>query len=245
MCSNPDCQRLLAGPDLEVADGYMRLGQIAHIAGNKDGSARYDASMTPGQRAAAENGLLLCGHCHDHIDKNNGASFTVSMLQEWRESHEKTVRMILENNRPFMPYVIRLERDTQVAQQVLDFLNTRDALTQQELFREDWWEIVRSFLNIKKELADLAKSVEVDRQITKHILSVQKQVNTFLRSVKVDRTTTQPKCGIKRAEFHLEEVRDHIGDALGALAVRYDLDVPHPLSTILPRQLKLGTGFRP
>ncbi|MGV9613202.1 hypothetical protein [Nocardia xishanensis] len=64
MCTNPECNRLLVGPEVSGPDASMktRIGEVAHIYGHKPGSARHDPLM------AMSNVLILptrsgCASC--------------------------------------------------------------------------------------------------------------------------------------------------------------------------------------
>jgi len=72
------------------ADDEIPVGEMAHIAGEKPGSARYDASMPDERRNGYINLILLCPSCHTKIDKDE-AGFTVIRLHAAKDEHENGV----------------------------------------------------------------------------------------------------------------------------------------------------------
>lgn len=64
------------------------LARICHIRGCRPGSARYDSTMTPSQRNAFENLILLCPNHHALVDELEPARFTVEALTEMKQAAE-------------------------------------------------------------------------------------------------------------------------------------------------------------
>jgi hypothetical protein len=68
-------------------DGYVKVGEAAHITAASPSGARYDASLTPEERRDFSNGIWLCReHAHqiDHDEKH----FTVEGLRLWKRDAE-------------------------------------------------------------------------------------------------------------------------------------------------------------
>lgn len=65
----------------------LPIGEMAHIAGEKPGSARYDENMSKSERDGYGNRMLLCPTCHTKIDKDE-ASYTVARLTTYKSEHE-------------------------------------------------------------------------------------------------------------------------------------------------------------
>ncbi|MHB1068384.1 MAG: HNH endonuclease [Gemmatimonadaceae bacterium] len=88
-CAFPDCERTLS------VDGNQSnpvvTGQAAHIAGEKNGAARYDALMSEEQRNHYNNLIYLCADHHTRIDKQ-AAEFPVERLRRLKSEHEAKVR---------------------------------------------------------------------------------------------------------------------------------------------------------
>jgi hypothetical protein len=91
ICSNPDCRAQTLAPSGVEQDKYLYIGKAAHICAAAPGGPRFDREMSSKERGAITNGIFLCSNCADLIDKNNGADFSTSQLQEWKAIHEKWV----------------------------------------------------------------------------------------------------------------------------------------------------------
>lgn len=89
ICAASGCTQKLA-VDGNNTKGLVVLGEIAHIAGEKPGAARYDASMTPQQRNAYGNLIFLCPTHHTQIDKP-GNTYSVATLLSWKLEHETRI----------------------------------------------------------------------------------------------------------------------------------------------------------
>lgn len=70
----------------------VMTGIAAHICAASENGPRYDASQTPEERKAIENGVFLCATCATMIDKNKGIDFPAPLLRQWRHDHEEWVR---------------------------------------------------------------------------------------------------------------------------------------------------------
>lgn len=71
-------------------DNELPIGEMAHIAGEKPGAARYDSNMTDKERNGYKNRILLCPTCHTKVDKDE-AKFTVVRLLTYKDEHEAVI----------------------------------------------------------------------------------------------------------------------------------------------------------
>ena len=94
-CSNPNCHKLTFGPSV-AKDAFVNIGVAAHITAAAPGGPRYDATMSPAQRSAIENGIWLCQNCAKLVD-NDPSRYTVNLLNEWKHSAEETARFAVES----------------------------------------------------------------------------------------------------------------------------------------------------
>ena len=67
------------------------IGEAAHMEGARPGSARYRADMSPRERSAGRNFILLCAHHHKVIDAQ-AARYPAKYLQRCKRRHERWVR---------------------------------------------------------------------------------------------------------------------------------------------------------
>lgn len=84
-CSCPECRAPTAGPD--AGEGVANIGVGAHITAASPGGARYDATLSAEARSGASNGIWLCQN-HAKLIDDDELRFTVSVLQEWKETAE-------------------------------------------------------------------------------------------------------------------------------------------------------------
>lgn len=95
-CAFPGCGETLYIKDT-ANDPAKVLGEIAHIHGEKPGSARYDATISSELVNSIGNLILLCPNHHTTIDKQPG-SYSVDMLNEFKKEHEARVERAILNN---------------------------------------------------------------------------------------------------------------------------------------------------
>lgn len=86
-CSNPGCGAQTSGPQVEPGKA-LNVGVAAHIAGAAPGGPRYDATMTPEQRADIANGVWLCQTCAKLVD-NDQVRFDAALLRAWKAVAEE------------------------------------------------------------------------------------------------------------------------------------------------------------
>lgn len=94
-CSNPDCRQLTSGPKIDPA-GVINVGVAAHITAAASGGPRYEPSLAPVARRAADNGIWLCQKCAKLID-SDPSRYTAQLLQGWKRVAEQTALAELES----------------------------------------------------------------------------------------------------------------------------------------------------
>ncbi len=86
-CSAPGCSALIFDPDETTL-----LGQVAHIKGNRPGSARYDADQSDDERQSYANAIVLCGTHHPIVDNlANVDRYPADIIRKWKTSHEADI----------------------------------------------------------------------------------------------------------------------------------------------------------
>lgn len=88
-CAFPACPQRLYIEGGNTTGGAV-IGEAAHIAGEKPGARRYDASMTDAQRNGLANLVFLCTNHHTEIDKP-GTLYTTAEITLWKIEHEKRI----------------------------------------------------------------------------------------------------------------------------------------------------------
>ncbi|MBP3954995.1 HNH endonuclease [Gemmata sp. G18] len=81
-CAFPNCQI----PIVDSISGSI-VGEICHIKGEKEGSARHDQNQQNSERHSFDNLILLCGRHHKVIDDNE-SKYPVSFLINVKGKHE-------------------------------------------------------------------------------------------------------------------------------------------------------------
>lgn len=85
-CAIPSCFTELQ----PSGKGGQHIAKAAHIVGEKDGSARFDPSVSLGDRNKLENLILMCPTHHDMIDADE-ETWTVERLRSLKAAHERNM----------------------------------------------------------------------------------------------------------------------------------------------------------
>src|ERR1700726_967303 len=75
-CANPRCATVLIN-----ANGTL-VADVCHIKAEKPGGPRHDKRLSPEERRASSNLILLCSTCHTLVDREP-EKYTVTVLTEW------------------------------------------------------------------------------------------------------------------------------------------------------------------
>ncbi|VVT00687.1 hypothetical protein [Erythrobacter sp. EC-HK427] len=86
-CAFPGCNRLTIGPGVQ-ADKIENSGKAAHIYAASEYGPRGQGLLTPEELKAITNGIWMCGHHADLIDKNSGERYPVAVLKSWKALHD-------------------------------------------------------------------------------------------------------------------------------------------------------------
>lgn len=90
----PNCNKeLVVESD---GDDPSIIAEIAHIKGEKPGSARYDEKMRDEERNSYDNLIVLCHNCHKLVD-DQPKVYTVDRLHQIKTDHENRVRESLKS----------------------------------------------------------------------------------------------------------------------------------------------------
>lgn len=79
------CARCRTAP---IVIGDTVVGDICHLRARSKKGPRYDPALSPDQRNAYENLILLCKPCHSLIDSNESL-YPVSYLEVLKHDHEQ------------------------------------------------------------------------------------------------------------------------------------------------------------
>lgn len=101
LCAYPACFKQCIQNGVAV-DKVVMVGEIAHIRGVKPGSSRHDPNMSPEDRDAYSNLVLMCKYCHPVIDEkvNGQPKYSVITIEKWKQQLESWVLKKLETKMP-------------------------------------------------------------------------------------------------------------------------------------------------
>lgn len=88
--------RIEVSQDSSVASHAYPLGEQAHIVGEKEGSARWRASLSQDERNSYHNLILVCPNHHAEIDKSE-VDWPIEKLHVTKSRHELWVRETLSD----------------------------------------------------------------------------------------------------------------------------------------------------
>jgi len=97
-CAFPDCHALCIG-EATQHDPAVTIGEIGHIYSHSDDGPRANPNLTLEERDCYENWILLCGHHHNLVDRQEN-SYTATQLIDWKNNHEQWVRDTLSIEMP-------------------------------------------------------------------------------------------------------------------------------------------------
>jgi hypothetical protein len=90
-CAYPNCTTAIVQPSGTVT------GEICHIKARSSKWPRYDPAQSDEQRHAYKNLILLCGNHHKIVD-SEPAKYTVDLLNDFKEMHERNGSIELTQN---------------------------------------------------------------------------------------------------------------------------------------------------
>ena len=85
-CSNPECRVPTSGPHSNTTSSTT-IGKACHICSGSKNGPRFNPDLSSKQLKHPENGIWLCGACHDRIDADP-ARYTAVLLKGWKEEAE-------------------------------------------------------------------------------------------------------------------------------------------------------------
>jgi hypothetical protein len=179
ICNNPDCRAMTVGPVEDDPTLKTKIGEGAHLAGEKPGSARYDATMSDAERAEITNGIFLCSGCHTLIDKNGGQGYSIGVLREWKRKHEELMLSLLRGHRSPLPILRKFIEEQELAQDAMDTLEEHGALFV-DLNLEDPNHVARSVERLRTEMRELRPKIRYDNELKEIIKDIIEQCQEYM-----------------------------------------------------------------
>lgn len=94
-CSNPNCRQPTSGPSSNSRK-TINIGVAAHITAASPGGPRYDASLSPKERRAPENGIWCCQNYGKLVDSDADA-YPIDLLTRWKSLSEEAARLAIDS----------------------------------------------------------------------------------------------------------------------------------------------------
>ncbi|MDP3875001.1 MAG: hypothetical protein Q8Q22_00560 [bacterium] len=157
------CRTDLIEIDGSGTEATLLVGEMAHICGEKEGSARFDVKMTETERGAEINLILLCPTDHTKIDKDE-VKYTVDKLHTLKKEHELWIQDAIREQ---MPNVTFAELEVTIG-----YLIRNTSIVSDESI---------SFVKPKEKITKNSLSVEIENLITMGMGRV-KEVKDYLNT---------------------------------------------------------------
>lgn len=232
LCSNPHCSDPFTSLPNSVADKYTNLGIAAHICAASPRGPRYDASQTPSQRRSIQNAIWLCQRCAAEIDRDI-VRYTVSLLREWKASHEEVLSSPPRRAQLFHGSSSRPASEVTVARDILHFFADR-----RMLFEGYAWEVPQDIMHsvdmVRQELTSASRRVSQQSNLLDAIQALQSYFYHFLRQAGDLSSRQQGLDSVSSDNIRnaLAELRRDCGVQLAAVGAAYKLPIPATLQHI-------------
>lgn len=89
-CQNPNC---LSELFRDIGDTTIHIAEMAHIISAADDGPRANTQLTPEERGAYTNLILLCPTCHTVIDKAE-EKYPKTLISEWKRLHKHRIYVL-------------------------------------------------------------------------------------------------------------------------------------------------------
>lgn len=223
VCSNPDCLRLTAGPSLAQPWLKVKIGEAAHIVGEKPLSARHEPL---GDTALndIENALWLCANCHTEIDKNQGIDHKTHILKQWKADIEARIASILKNHQSPLPLYEQTSSNSKIAQNIVDVIGNHGAFFQQIAY-EDPSAVIKSLEKVRIKLERQVRLISGDQRLRSISKSLLDACREYMNETSIDSSLWQ---------CYLNVMRARVGVQLNSLRREYGVQVPPSISTLVP-----------
>lgn len=226
ICSNPVCGRLTIGPDSADQNKSISTGKASHIKAASKGGPRYDPNQSSVQRRSIANAIWLCGACADLIDKNQGGSYPVVKLENWKKDHETLIKQCLEGGKRAVFQFGTHAQDYAAANKALALLKDKGFLFA-PYPQENHHYVVQSMQDLRSSLTLLAGQIEQTSRLTVIIDSIIGACRHYMNSTRSD-------VRFEEMNDRLFAVRKVIGINIAELCNFYHLDPGPDLAGTFP-----------
>ena len=219
ICSNPECNTLTIGPTINDSSLKNKIGEAAHIIGEKAGAAR--SSLNPiVDIDSVENGIWLCANCHTLIDKNNGADYSISQLFEWKKEHEETISILLRTHKSPIPLIYRQSSNRKIAQNIVDHISSKGAYFHSHCVERESY-VISSVNQTRSLIQKEMRNIDADKRLKNILQELQDANREFMNELSQDPDMLHTHLSILRMKVYrqIKRLRDEIGcDISGPIA---------------------------
>lgn len=197
VCSNPDCLRLTAGPSLADPKLRIKIGEAAHIIGEKSGAARSQLPIN-GLVNDISNAIWLCSSCHTEVDKNDGIDHSPVRLRQWKADIEARIYAIIKNHQSPLPLYEQTSSNSKIAQNIVDIIEEHGAFFQQYAFESPdavVQSVKRARMKVERQFRLIAGDQRL-RSITKALIDACRE---YMNETSLDASVWQSYLEVLRA----------------------------------------------
>lgn len=224
ICNNPTCRTLTIGAADSGTELATKVGEAAHIKGEKDGAARWediDVKLISHQ----DNAIWLCPSCHTMIDKNDGGMFRVEVLTAWKKDHELMITKLMLAHRSPLRALRAATVDGDLANEAVIKLSGKGAMFR-EMILEAGPMVLASITELRDYFESLPMKVSSDTALRARF------ENLHFRFVEYMNYTSK-EMGWAPAQLMI--LRTHVGIFLQAMEDEYGCKVKGEVRNIMPK----------
>jgi len=223
ICNNPSCRTLTIGAAEKGTELATKVGEAAHIKGEKKTAARWENIDVKDIRHPS-NAIWLCPSCHTMIDKNGGGEFTVEVLTAWKEDHEQMIVKLMLAHRSPLRTLRAATADGDLARNAVTKLSSKGAMFM-DLDYEAGPAVLSSIEELRRYFEDLPAKVSADDSLKARFENLHGYFREYMNY------TSQVQ---HWAPEHLLILRIHVGIFLQAMEDEYGCEVKGEIRRTMP-----------
>ncbi|WP_323960473.1 hypothetical protein GC088_03200 [Arthrobacter sp. JZ12] len=143
--------------------------------------------MPADKRKHIDNGIFLCGSCHDMIDKRGSyadeSGVSVETLREWRSNHYRIVDDALNGAYDLFSLARRQTKQSVDARMLIEEMNKHAAFFA-PVYDEDWTHVISSFKRFRSTIGTLLVTTLPDDPIYSACCEIDAALRLFMNRIK-------------------------------------------------------------